>query len=428
MVVTDLEGSVAFTIDYQDLASNSGPQATTTTDSSVVTFDKSVPTLSGFSTTKASGTYGPTTAIDVIATYTELLSAPSTMTVVLNNLVSLILNVVTGSTVKGTYTIGATGSGESILSALKVNSITTESAFDVAGNQQNFSTVPGTNMDGSATLLVDTTAPVAPAITLLSPIDATNKTAVTITGTGEADAGLTYQITSSGGGTPVSGTGSVNGSGAISITGLDVTALGDGTLTAHVTLTDAYGNQGVAGTDTATKTTTTAPTTGGGARPSFATLTVGGTAFSNARVYILMNDAPLTDVVADVNGLFIVTIPELSAGSKSISVYALAEAGTITDTVTKNINLEAGKSASIGDIVLSAETLKPLSELEKTQESLATRSDISGDGQINIVDFSILAYWVSRPYAPQASSSDLNRDGKVDLVDFSIMAYYWGKK
>jgi len=54
------------------------------------------------------------------------------------------------------------------------------------------------------------------------------------------------------------------------------------------------------------------------------------------------------------------------------------------------------------------------------------KTDISGDGRVNLVDFSILAYWYRRALTtPAAQKADLNSDGKVDLTDFSIMAYYW---
>ena len=49
--------------------------------------------------------------------------------------------------------------------------------------------------------------------------------------------------------------------------------------------------------------------------------------------------------------------------------------------------------------------------------------DINGDGKVNLVDFSIMAYWFGRPDPP--ASADLNHDGKINLVDFSILAYYW---
>ena len=51
------------------------------------------------------------------------------------------------------------------------------------------------------------------------------------------------------------------------------------------------------------------------------------------------------------------------------------------------------------------------------------KEDISSDGKVNLIDFSIMAYWYSRPSPPV--KVDLNKDGKINLVDFSIMAYYW---
>lgn len=55
------------------------------------------------------------------------------------------------------------------------------------------------------------------------------------------------------------------------------------------------------------------------------------------------------------------------------------------------------------------------------------KGDISGDGKVNIADFSLLAYWYKRTLTAQAIASgvDLNGDGKVTLADFSILAYYW---
>ena len=51
------------------------------------------------------------------------------------------------------------------------------------------------------------------------------------------------------------------------------------------------------------------------------------------------------------------------------------------------------------------------------------KADLNGDKKVNLIDFSVAAYWYKRPSPPQ--NVDLNQDGKVDLVDFSIMAYYW---
>ncbi len=90
---------------------------------------------------------------------------------------------------------------------------------------------------------------------LTSPVILGNSTAAgfQLSG-GEIGASYSYTITSSGGGTPVTGTGAVNAD-SQQITGLDLSGLGDGTLTVSVTLTDALGNAGSAVTATALKDT-----------------------------------------------------------------------------------------------------------------------------------------------------------------------------
>jgi len=53
----------------------------------------------------------------------------------------------------------------------------------------------------------------------------------------------------------------------------------------------------------------------------------------------------------------------------------------------------------------------------------AVKGDTNGDKRVNLVDFSITAYWYKRSSPP--ANIDLNVDGKIDLIDFSIMAFYW---
>jgi len=56
------------------------------------------------------------------------------------------------------------------------------------------------------------------------------------------------------------------------------------------------------------------------------------------------------------------------------------------------------------------------------------RADLNCDGRVNLVDFSIAAYWYKRTLSPAFAPIEKNRlngDGKIDLVDFSIMAFYW---
>lgn len=50
-------------------------------------------------------------------------------------------------------------------------------------------------------------------------------------------------------------------------------------------------------------------------------------------------------------------------------------------------------------------------------------ADLNQDGYVNIVDFSILAFWYKKQNPP--AYVDLSKDGIVTIVDFSIMAFYW---
>ncbi|MEK7588484.1 MAG: hypothetical protein AAB438_01565 [Patescibacteria group bacterium] len=49
--------------------------------------------------------------------------------------------------------------------------------------------------------------------------------------------------------------------------------------------------------------------------------------------------------------------------------------------------------------------------------------DCNFDKRIDLVDFSILAYWYKKPNPPVCL--DTNKDKIINLVDFSILAFYW---
>ena len=54
--------------------------------------------------------------------------------------------------------------------------------------------------------------------------------------------------------------------------------------------------------------------------------------------------------------------------------------------------------------------------------------DLNDDRRVDIVDFSIAAFWYKRSLSEEFAEIEeerLNGDGKIDLIDFSIMAYYW---
>ena len=58
----------------------------------------------------------------------------------------------------------------------------------------------------------------------------------------------------------------------------------------------------------------------------------------------------------------------------------------------------------------------------------AKKADLNVDCRVNLVDFSIVAFWYLRTLSPAfmlREAAHLNGDGKINLVDFSIMAFYW---
>ncbi len=57
------------------------------------------------------------------------------------------------------------------------------------------------------------------------------------------------------------------------------------------------------------------------------------------------------------------------------------------------------------------------------KEILTIPGDCNKDNIINLVDFSVLAFWYKKPNPPICV--DTNADKTVNLVDFSILAFYW---
>jgi hypothetical protein len=130
---------------------------------------------------------------------------------------------------------------------------------DSAGNDLNTTL---NSLGNTSSVLVDAVAPSGYSVSFDdSTLNASESDSVSFTFAGaEVGADYSYSISSNGGGTPVTGTGTVS-DGAQQITGLDVGNLGDGTLTLSVALTDEAGNQSSSVTTTATLDATAASVT-----------------------------------------------------------------------------------------------------------------------------------------------------------------------
>ena len=63
-----------------------------------------------------------------------------------------------------------------------------------------------------------------------------------------------------------------------------------------------------------------------------------------------------------------------------------------------------------------------------TVSSCPKKADMNSDCKVNLVDFSIVAFWYKREISQTfrlREKEHLNGDGLVNLVDFSILAFYW---
>jgi len=219
-------------------------------------------------TVTATDEAGNESGIATVLTITEDSIAPtapveSKMTVQMNNPGNV--DTISGST--GTVEGYAIVKVYKDVAFVETNKIGEETALvggsfgliDIGDNQHAIVYVTATDAAGNESLatamLNDIAAPAIPtSLVLTDPVNNGNKTTVSITGKGEANASIDWVITDeSSGAVEDSNADSVDSNGDINITNINVTGLADGILTLTLTLTDSAGNVSVAGTYTATK-------------------------------------------------------------------------------------------------------------------------------------------------------------------------------
>ncbi|HPQ35745.1 MAG TPA: FISUMP domain-containing protein, partial [Tenuifilaceae bacterium] len=229
----DAEGIVPFTIDFTDVAGNTGVTVSTTTDASQVIFDKTpaVLTTVNLASNNANPTYAKVGDV-VILSFTSSDSIENVASTIFGN--SANINYFGSNNWEATYT--TTGSEIEGVAPFAID------FTDVAGNVG--ATVTATTDASQVTF--DNTVPGGYTVSFdQADINATNQTECSFTIDGaEIDATLNYTISSTGGGTDINGSGTITTS-SQSFSPIDVSGLGDGTLTLTITLTDLAGNVGV---------------------------------------------------------------------------------------------------------------------------------------------------------------------------------------
>lgn len=94
------------------------------------------------------------------------------------------------------------------------------------------------------------------------------------------------------------------------------------------------------------------------------------------------------------------------------------------DTKSKSL-LDNGQSSGYGREVAFIVGTQNIPKVPGVSECNA---DLSGDSRVNLIDFSVAAFWYKKTLSVDLISKEsdcLNGDGVINLVDFSIMAFYW---
>jgi len=170
----------------------------------------------------------------------------------------------TNTTISGTGTVGASisvvASSGGTSTAPATTTVAANGTWSISGI--NVLTLPdgtitytvtatenGTTDTKTITAIKDTVAPTVDATSVTNPVNSSNDDATSVSGTGTVDATVSV-VASDGTNSTAAKTAVVDSNGQWTVSGIDVTALADGTLTYTVTITDANGN-------TATDTITT---------------------------------------------------------------------------------------------------------------------------------------------------------------------------
>ncbi len=134
---------------------------------------------------------------------------------------------------------------------------------------------------------------------------------------------------------------------------------------------------------------------------------------------IFGKSAPLSNVVIAVNSaqeIFSNTVTD------SVGAYLFN-----FDTSVLEIGQHSTKSRAT--LQNEASTYSPLVSFSVGTTSVqapvlcARKGDLNSDCRVNLIDFSILAFWYKKSNVP--ARVDLNNDTSVTLIDFSIMAFNW---
>ncbi|MCD9149782.1 DUF7933 domain-containing protein [Pseudophaeobacter flagellatus] len=371
------DGSLSLTADVTDAAGTPTPQATAS-----LSLDTDAPAL-GFDS--------PLAGDDIVsaAEASAVTLSGSSAGVEDAQSVTLLVTDSASATVTGSATVTSNAWSVNLdLSPLADGPLTlTADAMDVAGNPVD---------QASTTLSLDQNAPSGYSVSLdQDPVNVSAQTALSFTFAG-AETGIqySYSITSDGGGTAVTGNGTL-ASASDQITGLDVSGLADGTLTLSVVLTDAAGQSGPAASDTTRKDTS----------QPLVTLSAPTPAQSGAFTLDLDFSESVTGLVASALVVDGGSAASLTGSGTSYSLTVTPDHdGTMTLTLPQDSAVNADGN---GNLVSDPVTVE--AHLTGTPDPNPP-ADADGDGI---------------PDHLESSSADRDGDGIVDSADYDPQGYFY---
>ncbi|MDO8493137.1 MAG: hypothetical protein Q7S19_01160 [bacterium] len=143
-------------------------------------------------------------------------------------------------------------------------------------------------------------------------------------------------------------------------------------------------------------------------------------------IAILGQSIPKSEVVIAINSE-IELFAKTNADKDGAYLYNLDTSPLeIGDHTAKSKSASEGLISSFGQAVGFKVGTKNL--LKGAIKQLPAKGDVNGDGKVNLVDFSIVAFWWKRVLPVDVKNnidSKLWPDGSITLRDFSIMAFYW---
>ncbi|MEJ2043084.1 MAG: cadherin-like domain-containing protein, partial [Reinekea sp.] len=387
----DYTGTTALALNSGSIADATGNAATLTLASpgaanslganKALVVDTTAPTVSSVNSSTSDGSYNTGDSISIQVNFSETVTVTGTPQLTLETgTIDQVVDYASGSgssALTFTYTVQAGDTSADLdyqsTTALALNSGT---ILDGANNAATLTlATPGTtnSLGANKALVVDTTAPSGHSVAFDdATINATEANSQSFTFSGaEAGATYNYTISSSGGGTDVTGSGTISDAGE-QLTGLDVSGLGDGTLTLSVTLTDTASNTATAVTDTAILDTV-APsgqsvvfddTSLNGSEATGTSFTFSGGEVNTSYSYSISSSGGGTAVTGSgtlttaTDRISSVDVSGLPDGTLTLSVILTDAAGNaataVTDTATLDATAPSGQSIAFDDATISS--------------------------------------------------------------------------